>query len=134
VAASFGAWYRDWLDAAVRDATPWCQWDTMCCATPSVLSQVVERLEQDGNSAEAARARLAGMKLTLTLKSGGNVYFAPQAPLDPCHGCVALVQSFGLNEVEVFKQVSSQGAEPSAIKVRRRGLLGRLRTLLGRQV
>jgi hypothetical protein len=105
VARSFSAWYRDWLASAVRDAAPWLQWDAACCATPHVLSQVIQQLEREGVSREAVRVELAKRLKpgSMALASGGSEYFAAQTPLNPCHGCVALAARFGL-ESNLFQR------------------------------
>src|SRR6185503_8974062 len=56
VAGSFDAWYRSWLDCAVRDSGPWTQWDGGACATPHVLSQVLDQIEAEGVGPDEAVA------------------------------------------------------------------------------
>ena len=52
VARSFTDWYLAWLDHAVRGAGPWLHWDNAACATTSVLTQMIESLEQEGTSVD----------------------------------------------------------------------------------
>jgi len=126
VAGSFSEWYRAWLVSAVRDAAPWCQWDAMCCATPNVLSQVLESLQKDGYRGERARTRLAELKLKISIRSQGGRYFAEQALLDPCQSCVTLTQSFGLDDV-AFRRAGDPPDAPAPPS----GMLGRLRRFFG---
>jgi hypothetical protein len=101
VAASFSDWYRDWLSACTRDAFPWLQWDSGCCASPSVLSQVLTSVEErEGLTGEQAVARLPSILQpgSLALASGGGAYFAAGDAIDPCAGCVALFDRLGLDE------------------------------------
>jgi hypothetical protein len=110
VAPTFSAWYRDWLGSAVQNAQPWLQWDSACCATASVLSQVIDALEQKGVPPEAMHAELRKSlgSGALSLASSGSSYFAPEAALNPCQGCVSLAARFGLGS-EVFRR----GDEPT---------------------
>jgi len=94
VASSFSAWYRAWLDAAVRESGPWAQWDASYCATPSMLSQMLDEIG-DGTSL-AGRIRPGGISLI----SGGG-YLPEGAALDPCHPCVAIAAQCDLPP-EVF--------------------------------
>ena len=126
VAGSFSEWYRAWLASAVRDAAPWCQWDSMCCATPNVLSQVLESIEKDGYRGDGARARLGELNLKISIRSRGGLYFDEQALLDPCHSCVLLAESSGLRDV-AFQRHGSGPPTPAQSP----GLLSRLRRLFG---
>ncbi len=95
---SFDAWYRDWLDATLRDVGPWSSWDGLRCATASVLVQLLESLQKKGElPAEKPLAGRVGAG-KLTLAASGSSYFAQGAPLDPCHPCVALATRLGLDE------------------------------------
>lgn len=98
VAPSFTSWYRDWLAAAVRDASPWIAWNVECCATAGALGQIIEALERDGAASDEISAAVADQLApgAMTLKSGANRYFVEGATLDPCHGCVSLAARFGL--------------------------------------
>jgi hypothetical protein len=125
VASSFTEWYREWLAAAIRDASPWCQWDSACCATPGLISQLLAKMEQEGIAAEAVANEMA-RRLgpgAITLTTGGSAYFAAGTPLDPCHGCVALAARFGLAG-DVFK---SSDEPPPAPRGWWRKLSSRLR-------
>jgi hypothetical protein len=103
VAPTFSAWYRDWLAAAVQNAQPWLQWDAGCCATPSVLSQVIESLRRNGIPDEAMHDELPKRLKpgSVSLASTGSSYFAPEAALDACQGCISLAARFGLGS-DVF--------------------------------
>src|SRR6266540_1689142 len=94
VASSFSAWYRAWLDAAVRESGPWAQWDASYCATPSMLSQMLDEIGDGTNL--AGRIRPGGISLI----SGGG-YLPEGAALDPCHPCVAIAAQCDLPP-EVF--------------------------------
>ena len=96
VERSFTRWYRDWLSSAVRDAVPWIQWNSACCATAHVVLQVMESLKQEGIANEAIDAEVSKRLKpgAMTLASAGSSYFAAQAKLDPCHGCVSLAARF----------------------------------------
>lgn len=100
VAASFNAWYRDWLGSAISNDVPWCPWDARCCSTPAALSNFLDALEQEGPIPEAPLAGRLGPG-ALSLKGGGSAYFQPGAPLNPCHACVTLVRELG-GEEKVF--------------------------------
>ena len=93
-AASFAAWYRDWLTSAVRGASPWIQWDAGRCATAGVISKMMQALERDGVVGHAMRTELAKLdRGAISVMSAGGSYFAPKTPLNPCEGCVDLVAS-----------------------------------------
>lgn len=97
-APSFSAWYRAWLDAAIRDVAPWIHWNAAACATASLLSNYLERLEQDGLQGDARfEAMQAGLRPgAIRLTSGGHRFIEAGAGVPPCQGCVTLVESFGL--------------------------------------
>lgn len=123
VAWSFDAWYRGWLDALVRDVDEFAHRDAEKCATPSVLSQVLDLLEGEGLEPDAAVAELptrlgAG---AIGLASGGGTYFDEGEALDPCQPCSKLVSGLGL-DLDVFKP----GVPPKHAREDRRGVLGRL--------
>jgi hypothetical protein len=93
-AASFDEWYRAWLCHRVRDGGPWIQWDHLRCSPGSVLSNVIDDLQRAGIADDALYAevekRLEGARLTTT--SDGSDYFASGTSVNPCEGCVSLVQ------------------------------------------
>lgn len=100
VAGSFDAWYRMWLDAAVRDAGPWTQWDGDACATPNVLSQVLDEIEADGASPDEAIAALADRigAGAICVTTAGSPYFPAGAVIDPCHACAATAARVGVED------------------------------------
>lgn len=100
-AASFSAWYRDWLVSAVDDRSPWTSWDGRACATADVLSRALESEGQATHGTE--RPSLAGTVNAggLSIASGGDRCFAAGAALDPCEVCVAVAAGLGLGQ-EVF--------------------------------
>lgn len=101
VADSFDAWYRSWLDNAVRDAGPWLHWDPNCCATAGILRQLLDQAEErTGQRPDdlGAITKTGGVRITLT--SGGGA-LPSGANLDPCQGCVTLAHQFGL-DADVF--------------------------------
>lgn len=95
-ATSFSSWYRDWLNAAVRDLRPWIQWDSLCCATASVISQLLEAVERRGITGDAQRAEVANQlgPGAVRLMSGDGPYFPAKTTLNPCEGCVDLAARF----------------------------------------
>jgi len=95
VADSFTGWYAAWLDASVRGVRPWVQWDARYCATPAVLSQMLDAL---GDAVRApGGANLSGRIGTgaISLTNGGG-YLPAGVALDPCHACVTLASELGL--------------------------------------
>lgn len=92
VASSFLGWYLSWLDAAVRDSGPWTQWDSLHCATASVLAQLLE--DEGGERPVDLSGRLLPGSITLSDGDDGT-------RLDPCHGCVELAARYGLRD-DVF--------------------------------
>ena len=128
-AGSFSEWYRAWIDAAVADAPPFAQWDTWQCATPSLFSQILDKLEKDGVTGEAADARVGTMLKpgSISLTSGASPYFNPGSPLDPCQACVLLAARFGLSD-DVFQPgIPSHQAASSTVAPRSGGLFSRLK-------
>jgi hypothetical protein len=109
VAPTFIAWYRDWLTAAVQNAQPWIQWESACCATPGVLSQLIAAMEREGVAKDAINDEVpkrfkAG---ALSLAAMGSDYFVDKTKLNPCQGCIALASRFHL-AAAVFQS----GSEP----------------------
>ncbi len=96
VAGTFDEWYRSWLESAVRDESPWCQWDRSGCSTPRAISELLRSLESKGMTDAETRAELAGC--TMASASIGDRYFDHGAILDPCHSCVLLAARFGMGE------------------------------------
>ncbi len=124
VAPSFDAWYRRWLEAAVRDGGPWSQWNAACCATPSVLSQLLNSIQKEGLDDDAAVAEVPKRLKpgAIKLLSGGSPYFAEQQRLAPCQPCVAMAARLGLGS-DVFalhEEPQKAPGEPSP------GLLARV--------
>ena len=113
VAATFEAWYRAWLDAAVRDGGPWTQWDGRACATPQVLSQVLDQIEKEGATGDAALARLKERigPGAISVTTTGSPYFAAGAFIDPCHSCTATADGVGLADAVFCAGVSPFGEE-----------------------
>jgi hypothetical protein len=128
VAGTFDEWYRDWVDALVRDAPLYAQWDGARCATASVLVQMLEALQREGLSLEAARRALPTRigKGTTTLRSGDSAYFANGATLDPCEPCTRVVTDLGIS-ADTFSP-GTPPLEGSAVK--KPGLLRRIATAL----
>jgi hypothetical protein len=93
VAGSFTEWYQAWLDAAIRQLGPWAQWDNRCCATSSMLWQILEKTHpgETGPVSLADEVRPGAISLT-----GGGSYLPARSALDPCHPCVALAAQFDL--------------------------------------
>ena len=103
VARSFDAFYRAWLDAALRNSTTFAQWNALRCATPNVLTHVLDDLEGQGIRGDAAMRELA-RKVTpqsLLLRSAPTPYFYDQELMGPCLPCVLLVERLGLSQ-DVF--------------------------------
>ena len=130
VAASFSAWYRDWLSWAVRDAVPWLQWNAACCATANVFSQLLGQLERDCVPRDSIPAELAKRLKpgSVALASGGSEYFMAKTPLNPCHGCVRLAGRFGLAS-SLFQVGQEPNLNPNPVDSappRKPGLLTRL--------
>jgi hypothetical protein len=100
VAGSFEGWYRAWLDAAVRDAGPWTQWNGHACATPRVLSRVLDQIEGEGVSADDAVAALADRigEGSICITTAGSPYFQAGAVIDPCHSCAATAARVGVTD------------------------------------
>jgi hypothetical protein len=97
VAGSFSEWYTAWLDAAVRDLTPWQQWSTAGCATPGVFSQFIEALQSRGELDPDRPADLTGLVSPGAIAiTNGDGLLPPGSEGDPCHGCVALADRLGL--------------------------------------
>jgi hypothetical protein len=121
VAPSFADWYRGWLHDAVRDVS-FVQWDSRCCATAGVLSQILESFEREGIRGEELMAKLPDSISDggVSLASSGSAYFAPGTGLNPCHGCIALITQFG------FTPAIFQPAKEPLIGVPKRGLFSRL--------
>lgn len=88
VASSFLGWYLAWIDAAVRDAGPWTPWETMQCATASVVSQLLHDINEPPPIDLSSRLEPGSIALS---NSDGE-------PLLPCHGCTTLVSRFGLDD------------------------------------
>ena len=90
VAPSFDKWYRDWIDASVRNAGVWTQWDNRYCANTDVLSQLLEAVEREvGRPVDNLADRVRPGSIAMT--------FDGQA-MDPCHACVVLAARFGLDQ------------------------------------
>ncbi len=122
VAPSFMAWFREWIDALVRDDVQFLHWDGRCCATPGVISQVLDSLEQEGKSPDDACAELPNTlgSGAIAVASGGSPYFDQGTIMDPCQSCTALIGSFGMS-FDVFRP----GVPPRQAR-NAPGLLGRL--------
>jgi hypothetical protein len=112
----------------VRDAPLYAQWDGARCATASVLVQMLEALQREGLSLEAARQALPTRigKGTTTLRSGDSAYFANGATLDPCEPCTRVVTDLGISADTFFP--GTPPLEGSAVK--KPGLLRRIATAL----
>ncbi len=122
VAPDFISWYRDWIDALVRNDRVFAQWDAACCATPSVLSQMIDAREKEGIATEEAVAELSSLDTgSIGIMSGGGRYFGEGDPLDPCQSCCAMVSQLGIG-LDVFKP----GIAPKQGRERKQGVLGRL--------
>jgi hypothetical protein len=95
VADSFTTWYAAWLDAAVRGLRPWVQWDARYCATPAVLSQMLDAIPDAAHA--PGGPTLAGRIGTgaISLTNGGG-YLPAGVALDPCQACVTLASELGL--------------------------------------
>lgn len=104
VAQNFTDWYLAWVDHAVRGVGPWVSWDVSACATPGVLSQVLDA--HPGVSDLSALVPPRAIRL-----SGGGAYLPAGAALDPCQGCVSLADHFGLTS-DVFSPGVLSGAGP----------------------
>lgn len=121
VAPTFHDWDAAWLDAAVRDAAPWTQWDASCCSTPHAFSSYLDENPptDDGppltGKLNPAALRISGL---------GETYFERGAPLDPCHACVLLAEHLGADD-EVFAPGDDPRPGSDAGK-RSGGLFGRL--------
>jgi hypothetical protein len=116
VSDSFDAWYREWLDVTSRGFGPWSQWDRRRCATPSVLSRYLESLEASGTALDKERplaGRVGAGKLAL--KSGASPYFASGVALDPCHACVTLAATLGLDEAVFAPGVPALEPQPHPV-------------------
>lgn len=100
VAASFDTWYRTWLDAAVRDSGAWTQWDGRACATPAMLSRMLEAIEEEGLAGDAAAAQLKERigPGGISLSTAGSPYFARGAVIDPCQSCTTTTGRVGVEE------------------------------------
>ena len=98
VAGSFDAWYRGWIDGAVRESGAWTQWDGNACATLNVLSKVLDAIEQEGVQGDDAIARLKDRlgPDAIGLSTSGSPYFRAGVPIDPCQGCTATAARVGL--------------------------------------
>jgi len=98
VAGSFDAWYRGWVDAAVRGHEMWTQWDGRACATLQVLSQMLDQIEAEGASGDDAVARLPERigEGGICVATSRSPYFAPGALVDPCQSCTATAARVGL--------------------------------------
>jgi hypothetical protein len=105
VAPTFGAWYRDWLSAAVQNAQPWTQWDSLCCATPKVISQLITAIEDDGTPKEAVHGEVPKRLKpgAMSLLATNSDYFGDKSELNPCQGCVTLAARFEL-DADVFRR------------------------------
>ncbi len=128
VAKTFDAWYRNWLDALVRDLDGFTHWNAEYCASPSVLSQAIEAVEAEGvesNQAVEQLSRFLGNG-SISLASYGSPYFDQGAPLDPCQACARMVQRLGLS-LDVFGPGSPARQADDQNK---QGLIGRLMTKL----
>jgi len=100
VAGSFETWYRAWLDDAVRDAGPWTQWNGDACATPGVLSQILDQIEAEGVTGDDALAALAERigDGAICITTAGSPYFPAGAVIDPCHSCAATAARVGVTD------------------------------------
>lgn len=96
VASSFGEWFTDWLEASLRDADPWVQYDIRGCASVAAMSRVLtSREEHAATTGELVPRLLEGLPDGAFCMVGETTYL-PHGPLDPCHGCVALAASLGV--------------------------------------
>jgi hypothetical protein len=117
-AASFAEWYRGWLGNEVSGTRPWLQWDEMCCATASTISQLVTSLEHKGLTGDAVPRETAKQLKPrgICLTSGGSAYFARATTLNPCAGCVALVSRFS-PRTDLFQPGDELALESAAVAV-----------------
>ncbi|MCC6809285.1 MAG: SMI1/KNR4 family protein [Deltaproteobacteria bacterium] len=104
--ASFDAWYRGWLDAAVRDVADFCQWDARCCAPPGLFSQLLASLDSLPNDAPPSLAGHLG-EASVRVASSDTAYFPPGTIVDPCQACVSLAHRLGVSDA-----VFGAGAPP----------------------
>lgn len=111
VGDSFTAWYSAWLDASVRRLGPWVQWDARYCATPAVLTQMLDAIGDAARGPDGPS--LAGRVTTgsISLTNGGG-YLPAGVPLDPCHPCVTLVAELGLTPDVFAPGILSGGVDP----------------------
>jgi hypothetical protein len=99
VAPTFTAWFRAWLDAAVRQSGPWAQWDNRSCATTGLIAKMLEETGQTNRRNRGKRPSLAGAVTQLSMVNGNHL---PEvSTMDPCHPCVLLAATFDL-PAEVF--------------------------------
>jgi hypothetical protein len=110
-APSFDAWYRRWIDRAVRGCAPGAIWDTRCCATVSVVSQVLTDIGKKEGPIQPGSQPLANRIAPgkLAIFGGASPYFVAGLPLDPCYPCVALATGLGMEE-----NAFAAGASPLA--------------------
>lgn len=103
VASSFDAWYRAWLEAAIRNQGPWVQWEDGCAAQ-NVYAQYIEAREAEGLASADAVLKLARDVRAggLALNAAGSPYFITGAPLDPCERCWWLTRDLGVT-TEAFR-------------------------------
>jgi hypothetical protein len=122
-APSFEAWYRDWIDRAIRGLRPRAVWDTRCCGTGSVLSQYLTAIEKEEGPIKAGSKPLAGRVAPgkLSIMGSAGPYLASSSALDPCHHCVALAIGLGLEEEAFALGAPPLVAEPTLDPVRRAG-------------
>lgn len=108
VAASFDAWYRDWLAASVRNVH-FVQWDPNSCATANAFRQVIDHLSTQGVADDQIQPELVKVVKPGALKlSTDSVYFGEGTNLNPCFGCVTIAKQLGLDTT-----VFAPGTEPA---------------------
>lgn len=112
VASSFTRWYVAWLDAAVRNVRPFTQWAWDACATPGLLSQLIDQLDSEDVSPEQRpeRVRKSLAPGAISLRTGGHLYAEAGTELSPCETCVRCAENVGLPP-DRFRAVSGERAE-----------------------
>ncbi len=110
VAPSFDAWYRDWLQSAVRNSAGFIAWDPACCSTAHALAEFVDSVRKEGvtdaNLAEVMSKRVGARSFALA--TGGGPGFARGQAINPCQGCIQTAANVGLEPV-----VFAPGIEPA---------------------
>ncbi len=102
IAASFTAWYLDWIDHMTRNTLPEAHVPADVCTLPNALSGFLGVREQElgletGTLAGAALREALGELAPHSIEIGAeaSVIYPDGTRVDPCMACVRLIESLG---------------------------------------